>query len=228
MSASDAYARFRRSMSIGYEQWHDGIAYDLEAFAAMTEAERDQVTAEMCAQANLDWRDMEILRVHGARASFDRLRTALASGGIEERAYAIAELLKTGRLPGSAPDFQLAGVLDDLTDLRGLTVALDAARDHGGPMCSAALMRGARDRPSVAFHFGGLACYLAGATDQPWGWDLRPMLLRLQADDSPGTRAAAFAELCRAVRIDPSAIPPRGLGRGLEFPNARRTSRSNP
>jgi len=107
-------------------------------------------------------------------------------------------------------------------------VALDAAREHGGPMCNGALMRGARDRPGVAFHFGGVACYLAGASEQPWGWDLRPMLLRLQAQDSPGTRAAAFAELCRAVRIDPDAIPPPGLGRGLEFPNGRRMSRSNP
>ena len=90
------------------------------------------MAAEICARQTLDWRDMEVLRVHNGPESFDRLREALASGGIEERAYALAELIKTGRMSSSVPDFQLSHVLDELTEIRGLTIALQVARDHAG------------------------------------------------------------------------------------------------
>src|SRR4051812_46979642 len=103
-SAAAAYDRFRKSMGISYEQWHDGIGYDLDAFVSMTPAERDAIAAEICSRPTLDWRDMEILRVHNDPQSFDRLRHALAAGGLEERAYAISELIKTGRMAGSVPD----------------------------------------------------------------------------------------------------------------------------
>jgi hypothetical protein len=33
--ASNAFEKFRRSMSIGYMEWHEGIGYDLVALAAL-------------------------------------------------------------------------------------------------------------------------------------------------------------------------------------------------
>jgi hypothetical protein len=224
MSDSAALQRFRKSMGISYEQWHDGVGYDLDAFAAMTPEERDAIAAEICTRRNLDWRDMEVLRIHNGRESFDRLRDALAAGGIEERAYAVAELIKTGRMAGAVRDVQLAHVLDDLTDIRGLTVALQTTQEHGGPMCNGALLRGVRDRPAVAYHFAGVALYLAGVSDSPWGADFRELLLRLRVEESPGTHVAAFAEFCRVIGIDPASIPPQGHGRGIEFPKGRRRS----
>jgi hypothetical protein len=231
MSDSEPFEKFRQSKKLTYEQWHDGVAYDLEAFAQMTPAERDQAAAEIRARLTLDWRDMEILRLHDSRESFDRLRDALAGGKIEERAYALRELIKAGRMSGSVPDFQLASVLEQVNGvLDGLTTALGVAEEHAGPMSNAALLRGARDRGEVAPHYAAMACYLAGVTDQTFDWSMRPLFLRLgMHKESPATHAAAFAELCRLINIDPAAIPERGCGRGIEFPNGRRpASRSAP
>ena len=44
MPPTDAYRRFLTSKAIGFAEWHDGVGYDLEAFAAMLPVERDAVT----------------------------------------------------------------------------------------------------------------------------------------------------------------------------------------
>lgn len=38
-----AYQRFIDCMQIGFDQWHDGTGYDLEALAAVTPEERAAV-----------------------------------------------------------------------------------------------------------------------------------------------------------------------------------------
>ena len=52
--------RFRKSMTIDYEKWHDGIGYDLNALNEATPEERDMIT-NMLISRDLDWRDVEAL-----------------------------------------------------------------------------------------------------------------------------------------------------------------------
>src|SRR6266480_1749244 len=108
MADSEAFQRFQKSKNISYEQWHDGIGYDLDAFGQMLQEEKDRVVQEIHAKGNLDWRDMEVLRLHGDRASFDKLRNVLASGTIDERAAALRSLMDMGKLSASVCDFQLS------------------------------------------------------------------------------------------------------------------------
>jgi len=222
MPDSEAFQRFQKSMNIGYEQWHDGIGYDLDAFRQMTPEERDRIAAGLKSKGALDWRDMEVLKVHGSPASFDKLRDVLASGSIDERASALRELIDMGKMHGSVPDVQLAHVLDDIDGIAGMTTALSLARDHAGPLSNAALLRATRDRPDVAVNFAGMICFLAGVTHEEFDWKLRPLFLRMGAGESESTRASAFQELCRKVGVDPSTIPARGYGKGVTFSASRR------
>jgi hypothetical protein len=127
MADSEAYERFLKSTNIGYEQWHDGIGYDLDAFAQMTLEEKERVVRDFRAKGSLDWRDMEILKLSGDRESFDKLRDVLATGSIDERASALRELIDMGKMSGSVPDVQLAHVLDAINGIAGLTTALTRA-----------------------------------------------------------------------------------------------------
>ena len=221
MANSEAYERFQKSTNIGYEEWHDGIGYDLDAYAEMTADEKDHVAQQLHARENLDWRDMEVLRLHGSRESFDKLRDLLATGTIDERAHALRELIEMGRMSGSVPDVQLAHVLDDIDDITGMTTALLIASQYAGPMSNAALLRGARDRRGVAVHFAGMVCYLAGVSDEEFDWNLRPLFLRLGKGTPDSDRDAAFVELCGLAGVDPKQIPEQGLGIGVVFPNSR-------
>ena len=219
MSHSEAWSRFQKSRNIGYDQWHDGIGYDLESFSQMTPEEKESVAREFRIKTSLDWRDMEVLRLCGDGAAFDKLRDVLATGTIEERAHSLRNLLDMGKMSGSVPDVQLAHVLDDIDGLPGLTTALLIAEQYAGPMSNAALLRGARDRPGVSVHFAGMICFLAGISDEVFDWKLRPLFLRLSQDYSE--RMKAFAELCVLTGVDPSKIPDAGRGIGVVFPKAK-------
>jgi len=220
MNPSNPHERFRRSMVIGMDEWRDGIGYDLDAFAAMTPTEKDAVAAELRSKPSLDWRDMEVLKLHGGSESFDRLRDVLAGGTPDQRAHALRELIEMGKMSGSVPDVQLSHVLDVVTIGDGMTTALLLAEAHAGPRSRAALLRGVRDRPEVAVHFAALLYHLAGLSDDPFDWNMRPLFLRFRGDNDPADRARALAELCALLKVDPADIPDAGSGRGVDFPAA--------
>ena len=221
MADSESFRQFQKSRNISYDQWHDGVGYDLDAFAGMSSEEKERVVLEIQSSGNLDWRDMEVLALHGGRASFDKLRDVLASGTIDERASALRSLLEMGKMAPSVCDIQLSHVLDDINGIDGMTAALDLAREHAGPMSNAALLRGARDRPGVAVNFAGMICYLAGASDDEFDWSLRTLFLQLGEGETDSGRTTAFVELCKLARVEPSAIPEKGLGKGVTFPKGR-------
>ncbi|MBL8231395.1 MAG: HEAT repeat domain-containing protein [Bryobacterales bacterium] len=106
---SEAWVRFRKSMAAGFEQWHDGVGYDLDALPGMTAEERNSVSREIRMRlANAgrapDWRDMEAadalgltdcleaLREHGDAEV--RLRAARYLGEADEVESALCEALR--------------------------------------------------------------------------------------------------------------------------------------
>ena len=58
---STAIERFRQSMHVTYEMWHDGIGYDLDALEAATVDERAAIEAQLVGRGITDWRDVEAL-----------------------------------------------------------------------------------------------------------------------------------------------------------------------
>jgi hypothetical protein len=196
---SEAFEKFKKSMVIGYEEWHDSVGYDLDAFDAMRADEREKVVAELRAKArgDLDWREMELLGRENSKASFDRLRDELTGGSVENRARALDEINSMGRMTPSVFDFKLAELLDDVTDEDGVTQTLLLVGDEPGPKTTAALERGMRERPDVALHFASQLLDLAGLSDDMAAFDpkFRPTLLKLLPDEPDDVRAAAIKQV---------------------------------
>jgi hypothetical protein len=222
MPHSEAYERFQRSKSIGYEQWHDGIGYDLDAFAAMTPQERDDEARLARSTPRPDWRDLELLGSHGSNDSIARLRDLLTHPSIDTRAHALGVLIDGDHTPGSVADVQLAHVLDAVVDDDdGLTQALLIAQDHAGPLSKLALLRGAQQRPEVALHFASALLDLSGlggeGGDAAFDPKLRPLMLRLLPDNDSADQAAAFRAVCGLLGIDSRTIPEPGSGRDITW-----------
>ena len=53
--------RFEASMKIGFEEWHDGIGYDIAAIRLASQAELDVIEQILINHNPRDWRDIEAL-----------------------------------------------------------------------------------------------------------------------------------------------------------------------
>ena len=221
MTHSSAYSKYQASKTIGYEQWHDGIGYDLEAFAQMTQAERDAEAEAAAALEDPDWRDIEILAAHGGKKYVARLRDLLTHSSIETRAQALGALIDHDQTPGSVADVQLAHIIDalDNDDDEGMTQALLLADEHAGPRSKLALLRGTQEKPALSLHFASALLDLAGLSDDMAAFDpkFRPLLLRLLPDNDEADRKAAFKAVCKLLEIDSKSIPAPGSGKELAW-----------
>ena len=221
MTHSPAYSTFQASKTIGYEQWHDGIGYDLEAFEQMTQPERDAEGEAAAALEDPDWRDIEILGAHGGKKYYARLRDLLTHSSIETRAQALGTLIDHDQTPGSVADVQLAHIIDaiDNDDDEGMTQALLLAEEHAGPRSKLAMLRGAQEKPALSLHFASALLDMAGLSDDMAAFDpkFRPLLLRLLPDNDEADRKAAFKAVCKLLGIDPKSIPAPGSGKELAW-----------
>jgi len=59
-------ARFRLSMEIDYEKWHDGVGYDVDLLAHAGPQDRQAIEDLLIARQCRDWRDVEALTALGS------------------------------------------------------------------------------------------------------------------------------------------------------------------
>jgi len=212
MTSADPKKKYQASKNIGYDEWREGEGYDLDAYAAMDAAERDAEAARIRGLSHPDWRDLEVLRVHGSKESIEHLRDLLLHPSINTRSHALGELIDGDHTPGAVPDVQLAHIIDAIDDdADGMTHALLLTQNHAGPISKLALLRGARDKSSPSLHFMSALFDLAELSDDMAAFDpkFRPLLLRLLPDNATEDRIKAFNECCALMKIDPQAIPER-------------------
>lgn len=216
MSQTDAYTRFLASKSIGYEQWHDGIGYDMKAFAAMAPAEQDHEVRIALEKNDPDWRDLDVIAAKNDRACVDHLRDLLLHPSVETRGHALSRLIDGGHTPGSVPDVQLAHIIDALPDdddeYPAMTQALYLAHAHGGPISKLALLRGAKEKRVLALNLSAALLDMKFDCPDTAAFDkrFRPLLLRMLPGNAENDREAAFREVCERLEIDANAIPERG------------------
>jgi hypothetical protein len=205
-SFSDAYHRFSHSTKIGYNEWHDGIPYDLDAFRALSSSERDMIVREFAANHGpaFDWRDIEVFQAAATPESISALRAALQSARADSRLYAAAALHAIGDLPDLAAI--VARELDYVTILDGQALALRLIGGKLTPAIREALLRGARDRPEVGPHYAAMLCYLVGKAASDFDWNMRPFFLRFGEHASRLDRAQAYRELCELIKNTPPQI----------------------
>lgn len=185
------YQRFLASMTIGYEQWHDGIGYDLDALATMPPEgdERAQIEAILLTHLHTssDWRDVEALAALGTETATAAVQAATKHHNPEVRRKALNSLMDPGtRTPEELEDLTVRCIeLGDLT----------SAIEHNTPRVKRAVLDRARLADTVGrVHAAAMLFYLCGLTAEPFDWSQRTFFSRFGTGDMAELRAA-WAEL---------------------------------
>ena len=200
---TEAFTRFVQSLELDHDRWHDGEGYDLEALANIDTGERGDVV-HLLASREATWREIEALETIDIPPAYMAIKRALRdSDSIDTRLAAAEALDHLGKLDEPL-DRVLAREIRNL-DNDGTTRALLMAEQHGSEEVKRALLEASHKRTESAMHCAALLCYLAGVAKEPFDWDLRPLFLRLGAEEAEADREAAFRELCTLVAMEPQA-----------------------
>ena len=190
--ASEAFNRFKRSMDIGYEQWHDGIGYDLDAIDHLTDAEKKMAENLLIPRAEKDWRDLEAL---------DRLGTPGAIQSILAVRHAKDPQIRLraheyGPAPTAAEwEHTILSSLETAEIYSGLIQVLNRAIGYPTPPVIDKLWSKVRDPKSgVAYHCAAALCCITGIQDSMYDDQHRELFLRLVGPAS-SERIQAVQEL---------------------------------
>jgi hypothetical protein len=193
---SAAARQFEASMGIGYEQWHDGIGYDLDALAQMSAAEREAVAKVLVSRVRsrqAEWRDTEALAALGGDDAKAALRHTLETGDLETQLHAARDLQALGEKVDM--EKSIAKVLKRGGFGQGVSMAFAMVPDHDSPYMRKVLLECAREGDrTVRVHAAAMCLFLAGLAKTPFDWDQRPFFLQFGVDDY-ATRQKAYAEL---------------------------------
>lgn len=216
--SESALDRFRSSMVIDYEKWHDGTGYDLGAIADASPAERAAIERLLLDRGVRDWRDVEALARLDTETGRAALREAIRNGddeiGVAVSRHAPALLDEAERADS------LIRALETAAPFAGLTATLDEVARFHPPEVIDALFRATLARDGeVAVHLAALVLFLHGKAGAPFDAAHRPFLLRFNTADR-GEREAVFRELCERVAADASAFL-RNRRRGKPAANRR-------
>jgi hypothetical protein len=195
-----AIDRFRNSLFIDYEKWHDGVGYDLDALRELSPAER--ATAESRLDATHDWRDVEALAVLatlGSPSAEQSLKHALRSGSHEIR---LAVMKHAPHLvDDDTRSTSLVNALDIATPFDAFSETLEQVERFHPPAVVDALWRGLTTRQGdVAVHYAAMLAFIYGKADPAFDWHLRPLFLKFNTTSS-AERQAAIAELRSRIGV---------------------------
>lgn len=200
-SAANPLATFLASMNIGYDQWHDGIGYDLKALASLTGADRAEAERVLLKRGCADWRDVEALATLATPRAGAALAAALKSPDRVIRLAAADALHAAGTLADLTPiilDALRAGLRDDSVRHRAMDF-IAAHAPWNGAVADEVLALLRKAEGLAAFQFASLSLFLGGVTADVFVWDERAFLQRFSSGDRAG-RALAMDELLERIR----------------------------
>lgn len=198
-----AAARFERSLLIGYEQWHDGTGYDVEALRELTAEQRRQIEARLVPPDG--WRDVEALAMIaslGSESARAELRRVAVTGSAEVRLAVLRHA--PALVDDEARTASLVEALDSATPFDSFTTTLEQVEAfHPQPVIDA-LWRGLETRQGdVAAHYAGMLAFVYGKGDSSFDWAYRPLFLEFNTAD-PAARRAAIGKLRKLVGMEAS------------------------
>lgn len=196
-----AVERFRESMVVNYERWHEGIGYDIAIFKTATPEELVDIENLLLARGVDDWRDVEALAALDSPRARVALRKALNSSNHRVR-IAVAEHA-SDLISAAERTAALVHALEGADTYGGLTQALLQIEEFHPPQIIDALLRGVLTRTEgQPVHFAAMLMFLHGKTQSAFDWDQRPFFLEFKTDDS-AKRRALFRDLCARIGVDP-------------------------
>jgi hypothetical protein len=195
MPPSPAWLRFKASMDIDYEKWREGEPYDIAALSDVTREEQFLLTDEICAQPNLDWRDVQALLALATPKALARVtETALhdnTAAGAEALTHQINE-------DGMTPEAErrVIELLANMQSMDGVSHRIYAiCTVHITPAIREQLFRNAQSQPDPTMRYSSAAFLLhhAGHAETWYGLEpeIRPYLLGLN-DENAAIREAAL------------------------------------
>ncbi len=199
-----AVDRFRSSMVMNYERWHDGTGYDLDILKTCTPEEAAQIEDLLVSGPARDWRDVEALAALDTPRARKQLREALRS---ENHEVSMAVLRMAPHVVSESERAEtLISALEQAEIFGGLTQAYDFAAEYHPPPVVEALLRCAVQRSGEnAVHMAALLLFIHGKADSPFEWSQRPFFLRFRTCDRT-KREQVFRELCAKIGRDPEPV----------------------
>jgi hypothetical protein len=196
-----AVDRFRESMVMNYERWHDGIGYDLKILKTAAPDELVEIENLLIENGVSDWRDVEALATMDSPRARALLRKTLKTGS-REHASAVTRfaphLVKEEEHVAT-----LVAALEETDFYAGLTQALLQVQSFHPPEVIAALLRGVLKREGGhACHFAAMLMFLHGKAASAFDWEHRPFYLKFNTEDRVH-REAMFRELCGRIGVNP-------------------------
>jgi hypothetical protein len=193
--------RFKASMKIGFEEWHDGIGYDIKAIRMASQAERDAIEQILINHSPRDWRDIEALAEINTKCARETIKEAIKDPNPVVRVAVMRfapDLVNDNERTQS-----LIGALKNAEPFWGLAQVLDEVERYHPEEAKEALIKGSLNRKGeVAVHFAAMLFYLFGEVKEPFDWGKRPFFLRFNTEDRK-ERIKVFRELCQKIKINP-------------------------
>jgi hypothetical protein len=200
-SSTTPLQRFKKSMKIGFEEWHDGIGYDIAAIKIASQAELDAIEQILINHNPRDWRDIEALAELNTDCAHKTIKEAIKDSNPVVR-IAVARF---------APDLitekerskSLIDALEKTEIFDGLSQVLLEVEKYHPKEIKEALINGLLNRKGdVAVHFVAMLFYLCGESKEPFDWKQRPFFLRFKTEDRK-KRVELFKEVCQKLKINP-------------------------
>jgi hypothetical protein len=194
-------ARFRASMKIDFDKWHDGIGYDIGLFEQASPDELREIENILLPRCCDDWRDVEALAALGSDRANDALRQAHSIG---DASVKMAIHRYAPAIPEQSQSIEtLVHALEQASLHGDLSTALDEVEDFHPPEIIAALMRGLMTREGgIACLFAAMLYFVHGKADSAFDREQRPFFERFNTDNLV-ERETVARELFATLGINP-------------------------
>jgi hypothetical protein len=193
-ASAKAWKKFESSMVIGFDQWHDGLGYDLDALNELDEKDRrraESLLASRLQGSGAGWRDVEAMAALDTPGAKAALKAALKHSSREVRMQAAeyAEEPKTG----AALEQEIVSALRSGQQGSAELRALDQAAWNPSPAVRDALLWAAKRGPDIMRVNAAMVLleHYCGVKDV---WGERPWVLKL-IEDSRDEQKAAYQKL---------------------------------
>ena len=192
--------RFEASMKIGFEEWHDGIGYNIATIRLASQAELDVIEQILINHSPRDWRDIEALAEINTKCARETIKEAIKDSNPVVRIAVLR--FAPDLITESERSHSIVYALQNAEIFNGFSNVLDEVERYHPEEVKEALIKGLLNREGgVAVHFAAMLFYLFGKAKEPFDWKQRPFFLRFNTEDRK-ERVEVFRELCQKLEIN--------------------------
>src|SRR5665647_145257 len=182
LSPASPLQRFKMSMEITYEKWHDGIGYDIDSIKKASPTERKEIEQILIQHHPRDWRDIEALSQIDTASARKTIKNSMKDPNPDVR-IAVTRFAPN-LITNSERSQSLINALQSAELFGGLSQTLDDIEEYHPKEIKEALIEGLLSRKGeVATLFAAMLFYICGKADDPFDWTKRSFFLRFNTEN---------------------------------------------